>query len=410
VVGAALAVALPAGLAVIPARADDAAFSSYGADASATGVHLLSYTNALTNFATGFVDNSYPLASTHLDAGPASQAVASVADTGPLGVTAEGQVKPNLEMISPGSGELVSQPQYAVARYPGTPSASLDNAGAVARSDADSNGAQAVAAFMAGSADNAVSSVRVDPIIGTVIGEGHSHVNRFTVGGGLLDLANVDVVARVTVEGTKVTPYYAISVGSATVNGMPVQVTDKGVVVQGAPLPGSDAMTQVVNEQLNGALAAAGLGVSATAPKIVTDAGQATVEVSGVHVHYTAPNPDPSVPTLSYDFIVGEARAFSFGVPATPTTDSLSPSAELPTTITDVQGATDLGDISGAVGDLSPQIANTAAPRRIANPLTAVPAAFRRPRPTWLVPIYVIWQLLMLITGGALVWSRGDHG
>jgi hypothetical protein len=408
-----IAVAAVLGAGVLPlgtaaSRADEAVFSSYGADASATSVHVLSYTNALTNFATGFLDNSYPLASTHLDAGPASQAVASILDTGPLGVTGEGQVKPNLDMISPGSGDLVTQPQYAVARYPGPSSASLSDGGSVAEARADAISAQASAALVAGSADDATSNVKVDQVTGVVTGESRGHVNRAVFGNGLLNISDVDVLARVTIEDSKVTPHYEISVGGATVNNTPVKITDKGVVVADEPLPGSDVMTQVVNEQLNGALASSGFEVFVTPPVVTTDTGQATVEVTGVHVKYTAPNPDPSVPTLSVDYILGEARAFSFGVPADVSGEDLVPSLDtvLPD-LTSVEGATDFGDVSGAVSELTPQ-SGAASLQPPSRRLTTAPVSVRRPRPTWLVVIYLVWQVLVLMTGGALLWSRKD--
>jgi hypothetical protein len=389
---------LPAGRAA--AQTPTAVLSAYGGDAAATGIHILSYTNGLTNFATGFVDNAYPLANTHLDAAPATQAVASIADSGPLGATAQGVVAPHYPL---------EQPQYAIAKYPGPASDSLSQGGSVAEVTADANSATAHGAYVAGSVDDARSSVKVDQIAGTVLGESTGHVSGIVFGDGLLKITGVDVSARVLVEGTKVTPHYEINVASATVNDMPVQITDKGVVVQGEPLPGSDAMTAVVNEQLNAALASSGLSVFVTPPQIKTDQAQATVSVSGVHVHYTAPNPDPSVPTLTYDYILGEARAFGFGVAGVSSDDSLLGGVEtsLPD-LTNVEGtSTDLGDVSGAVTELTPETGN-ASLRPPARSLNAAPASFRRPRPTWLVPIYLIWQALVLATGGVLLWSRRD--
>src|SRR5438309_1116220 len=98
-------------------------YSSYGADAGGTGVHSLAASNAFPNFRTGAVDNSYPLATSHLDVA-ATQATASVADSGPLGATAAGQANG------------AQQPQSATASYPGQDKASLSQGGSVAEAQA----------------------------------------------------------------------------------------------------------------------------------------------------------------------------------------------------------------------------------------------------------------------------------
>src|SRR5438094_8155630 len=88
----AVAVGLPAATAIsVAAAAPGASFVAYGLDGTGTGVHVRAGTDAFPNFANGVVDNAYPLAVVHLDASPSSKAIASVADTGPLGATAAGQ-------------------------------------------------------------------------------------------------------------------------------------------------------------------------------------------------------------------------------------------------------------------------------------------------------------------------------
>ena len=83
-----VAFALPLVVGHSGAGADEVALTAWGADGSGAGVHVLGASNAFPNFRTGFLDNAYPLASAHLDASPAAQATASVADSGPLGSTA----------------------------------------------------------------------------------------------------------------------------------------------------------------------------------------------------------------------------------------------------------------------------------------------------------------------------------
>jgi hypothetical protein len=407
----------------VASRAATTSLISYGADAAGTGVHVLGSTNNFTNFATGFLDNSYPLASTHLDAGPASQATATVLDTGPLGTTAEGVAKPPVTDNTP-FGFLVAQPQYAVATYPGRTSDSTGQGLSVATALALQNSAEAHGALSSvgtggsvekptdagrGAADEASSAVTVDPDGGKVRSSSSGYVRRAAFGGGALVISGVEVQASVDATGSDATPHYSVAVESATVNGTPVAITDKGVVAQD-PVPGSDVQNQIVNEQLNAALAGAGLKVFATAPKVTRDGPQATVEVSGVHVSYVAPNPDPSVPTLTYDYILGEARAFAFAVPDE-SGDFEDVSAGSAESSGSGEISSDFGSTSGAIEALAPEsLVGGISQGGSSTPgsVRALPASFHRPRPTWLVPIYIIWQALMIATGFVLVWSRRE--
>ena len=388
--------------------ADDASvLSAYGGDASGTSVHALGATNALTNFRTGFIDNSYPLATAHLDAAPAAQGTASIADTGPLGGVAVSQAP-----------TVIQQPQYALATYPGESDASRSQAGTVAEARATETGANAHSAIAAAgetgavehpgdvlhtSADDATSRVVVDRTAGTIDASAVGHASHASFGGGALVLDGVDVRASVTASATgtaKATPRYALSIASASVNGTPVAITDKGVVAA-EPVAGSDAATAALNQQLNQALAGAGLKVFVTAPTITTSGAQATVAVTGVHVVYTAPAPDPSVPTLSLEYIVGEARAFGFVVPG----DLKGVTAPEPEVAPVVSGV-DLGSSTGAIEPVAPVVSPAVPGAVTVSPGRAIPVTYRRPRPTWLVPLYVAWQVLVLLTAGALVWAR----
>src|SRR2546423_879817 len=121
----------------VAAAAPGSSLVAYGLDGTGTGVHVRAGTDAFPNFATGVVDNSYPLAVVHLDASPASKATASVADTGPLGATAAGQA----------GG--IQQTQYATATYPGTPSASQSTGASQADAAATERSADARSAYAA---------------------------------------------------------------------------------------------------------------------------------------------------------------------------------------------------------------------------------------------------------------------
>ena len=78
---------------------------NYNGTVNATAVHLQAGSSAFPNFATGAVDNHYPLASVRFDSSPNAEAFSSPLDTGPLGQTAAGAGSQN-------------QPQYADVRCP----------------------------------------------------------------------------------------------------------------------------------------------------------------------------------------------------------------------------------------------------------------------------------------------------
>jgi len=78
---------------------------NYNGTVNATAVHLQLGSSAFPNFATGAVDNHYPLASARLDSSPNAEAFSSPLDTGPLGQTVAAAGSQN-------------QPQYADVRCP----------------------------------------------------------------------------------------------------------------------------------------------------------------------------------------------------------------------------------------------------------------------------------------------------
>lgn len=402
------------------------ALSAYGADASGTGVHVLGATNAFPNFRTGFLDNSYPLATSHLDASPATQATASVADSGPLGSTAAG--------LANGT----QQPQYAVASFPGTAKASkTQGVSAADASAADTDAGARGAVVAVGSsgaatvedpkdalhtaADAAESRVSLTRATRTVSATSSGHVARALFGGGALVISGVDVRASVVTDARRATPHYEVAIGDVTVNGTPVKITDKGVVVQKDPLPGSDAMTQAVNEQLNAALTGAGLEVFLTPPRVAVTGTGATVSMTGVHVRYTAPSLGPSVPSLSVEYVLGEARAFAFAVSGSAGAGS---SAEVAPT---VGGGAALGETAvtpgsseSASGAMTTGAA--AAPETLSTGTARAPAASPSSstglapptlvratrRPTWLLVMYLIWQALVIAAAGVVLWWRSE--
>jgi hypothetical protein len=82
-----------------------AELGNYNGTVSATAVHAQAGSSAFPNYATGAVDNHYPLAAARLDSSPNAQAYSSPLDTGPLGQTVAASGQQN-------------QPQYADTRCP----------------------------------------------------------------------------------------------------------------------------------------------------------------------------------------------------------------------------------------------------------------------------------------------------
>ena len=379
-------------------------YSSYGADGGGTGVHALAGSNAFPNFRTGAVDNSYPLATTHLDVA-ATQATASVADTGPLGATGAGQANG------------AQQPQYATASYPGPEKASLSQGGSVAEAQATptsahSRGAAEAATSSGGGAvekpddgaqtsgDYGESSGAIATDTGEVTSSGDGRVDRASFAGGVFVVSGAHVTAQVRIAGGVATPSYTVDAGNMTVNGTAVKVTDKGV--EAANPSGNDALQQVVNGQLNEALKNAGLEVFLTAPDVAAEGASGHVAVSGLHVRYRQPNPNPSVPTQSAEYVLGEARAFAFVVPAESAT---------PVSATAGSTGTSTGGTTAAVPSARPATPPATAPAgetAAAAPSTSAssPIALVRRKPTYLLWLYLIWQALVLGTGGALLWWR----
>src|SRR3954451_11050202 len=74
---------------------------------NAASDHEIIGSSAFPNFTTGAVDNYYSMAHSHVDNSPFAEGTASPADTGPIGQTA--------------AAGNTQQPQYADARWPGSP-------------------------------------------------------------------------------------------------------------------------------------------------------------------------------------------------------------------------------------------------------------------------------------------------
>lgn len=381
-------------------------FIAYGADASGTAVHLVGITNSLSNFRNGFLDNYFPLAATHLDASPATTAAATIADTGPGGGFVDFEV----------NGKL-PQTQYALAGQPGVPSASLSQQGTIITAAATTTSADARAAAASTTSggptakaspaapvntdgDAGESHVIYDAAAGTIDAVSAGTLGHVAIAGGLVTIDSLTVTASVVATASGATPTYAINAAGVKVAGQAVSITDKGVVPVGGSPP-TPALNQV--------LAQAGISLSTVAPVITRNGANATVDATGITVSFTAPNPNPSIPTLTTKVILGEARAFAFATPAPPPAPPVTgPSAEAPVVVPDTTPPVGVLQVPAPVTvTTSPPLPNQVAAPAATQP---VAAGFRlvteRRRPSMLLWIYLAWQVIIIANGAAIVWWR----
>jgi len=436
--------ALPATTAISVAAASEQSFVAYGLDGTGTGVHVRAGTDAFPNFATGVVDNAYPLATVHLDASPASKATASLADTGPLGATAAGQA----------GG--IQQTQYATAAYPGSPSASQSTAASQADAAATQTSADARSAYASVPPPAAGTSPLPVPALPTLaplptlgalpgtssgplavangLGESHAvidqaggvvkttsigSVSRASFGDGLLVIEGVTVKVEANSDGVNGVTDSSIDVGRVMVAGKAVAVTDKGIALADLPVPG--VPTEAVTAQLRDALAKAGLTISTVAPIVDVQGAMATISATGLHVTVAQPSTAPGVPTQSFEYILGEARASAFATPASPATTPLDdatppapvrtdPLAGAATSPSEGSAAfsdgSDLGSSTSGFDNVS-SAAPASSTKAAAGPARkGLMAKILHTRPVYLVFAFLAWLCLIWGTAVALLRRR----
>lgn len=388
---------LPLGLIPLVTFADvPATVASYDASGHAAAVHVVGYSGSFPNFSTGAVDNRYPLASFSMDSSPGSSATSTYEDYGPLGAT-----------------EYPGGVAYAEAHYPNQEDASVDlnnaNPGPAPGAPSGvppaliptplptpvtSNGPRATAhaqelsanayGVYVGSTSTALQGAwsRVSSEVassGVLTETAESYVQTATLASGALVFKNVDVVAQIVNSGGDSTTTQKVSVGSVTVGGQTVELSDSAVTFN-----------------LGGLL----YSISLAAPQKTVDGAQTSLNVTGVHVGVSAPATQPpqgpGVPATSADLILGEAQLYSVLNPSTQESVSLG-----------FQGP--IGELAGAgigVTSAPPPVAPlpiTEAPKASGPiPHFALAAASRKP----LAIAFLAWETLVLSGVAAWVWAR----
>ena len=396
---------LAPGVLLVAATRGNAAqgLGNYNGTVSGTALHVQAGSAAFPNFATGAVDNKYPLAAARLDSSPFANALSSPLDTGPLGQTAaaSGQQnqpqyadvrcppqcddKPVVVGSAPGpfaSSQAADQKALAEAKAGGVSSGG--GAPAPPAPPAPPGGKEALRAALLAwraqfltlddalrypmpaadtpdgvSGDTARSEARLDG--STLVLDGTSSVGELVLGGGALVLRDVNVKVSVTNDGTP-KKTVVINIGSALVGGTPVTIGADGVSVNGQMVPGIAEGAAQANAALNQALAKAGVEVRSLAPSEQLTDHQVSLDAVGVLIRFAPASPAPGVPANFTAMAVGEVFADSLAVPgdangalddglggASPDTGSLTS----PSTETGAAGPTDLSSAAGESGSTS---------------------------------------------------------
>ena len=327
-------------------------FVSYG---YGTGVHTIDGTSAFPNFENGAVNNHYPLAQVEQDASPSSAARATFSDSGPIAATAGSQYNQSCSAGNPPPPPSVcsnpnNQVPYADSNYPGGPgNTHVDSCGgqsacpsARADSDASELGANASGLYAGGStqpfSDASSRSRTYVSSSGVLTVITHSEVQSFVIGTVAISKVVVDTIVTVTNGSASADAH--VTVGSVTVNGQPVSITDQGITVQqqsvGCPsAPGGGVLPgvpggPVPGQPITGVLPAASpvptplpgaesgcvpaadvtyVKIYAIHPVKTINGTHAIMAASGMHVLVTHPTPGPGVPQQSTEYVLGEGYA-----------------------------------------------------------------------------------------------------
>lgn len=442
---------------IVSASQDDtqaANYDVYSGQVYATADREQVGTTVDANFGAGAIDNFYPLAYSNV-ATAGTNALATWADTGPF-----------VQAVLGGglNGEVLAQPQYVHAQYPGTEnpgaftsptgasaSASVTPASARANSYATSAenppgtpsdaaasrdalatalaawhqtflGSSPASAGTAGSAaasappdgadgDTGVDTVYFDSTNGFVT-TGTSRVAHASFGGGeiVLDNVRVDVSVSNPGDGSQPKTSVSIQVGAASVGGVPVSIGQNGVTVASQSIPADQV--QQASQALNQALASSGFSVHLVTPIQTTQGASEHVDAVGVQVGWVQPAAlTPSgVPSQFVTHTLGEVVVDNEATLAAPSASSLLGGAFTP--LGDGAGFAGLTG-GGATSTSTTLPAGSSAPAATAPPRhQSTPTAVRiaTAKPTWLLLLYLAWQALLIGTAASIyLWRSGSR-
>ena len=388
-------------------------YSLFNGDVAASADHVLVGTDADVAF--GLVDTSVPKTRASV-AIAGNDATATTMDTGPFPIAvlaAAGQPPPGIVQAKYPAGPE-NPPAYSAG--PATASASTSPGSATAAATygaigvtsssppgSDGEGADGLTATATSYFDTSLGFVTV----------GDSRVHHASFGGGMLVLDDIHVLAKVSTDGSgHFAKSVSITVGSAYVNlggnAIAVTIDQNGVTVAQQNLTPLDVVHDV-SDQVNSALADAGVSVHTVAPVVTQQGDNLHLEAEGVVVDWHQKGTPDGVPHQYVRHTLGELVMDNEAVLAPPQPEDnvdLTPP--------------DLGDNSSSSTTIINNVATgpaaappPAPPAATAPPVVprsgAVPVAAVLTQPhskRWLLFAYLAWQALMLALAGTLYLHR----
>lgn len=452
-------------LLVRPVGAQDAAFGLYALTFNASGAALDGEIGAGGGLAV--LDSGVPFSRGRLDSSPSADVRSAAVEPGTLVRTVAGVV--NTE-----AGEEVIPVYSADAQFPGNEEAQNDILGSetagpltlsgftarsVARADevtgralmgeeilTDGGRARALSAALAplraaypnltepAPANQAAlvtvqqglaqGSATADAAGGRITAVATGRVKQVDIAGEII-LRDVVGTATVVVDtaGERVAEGH-VTVGGATIAGVPVEITEDGVVAADQELlPGQTVRD--LTAQLNGALEAANVSISVLAPKEEAGEGFAEAGSGGVRISIATP-PNPQVPGNDLIFTFGRAEVTAAdeppfepappidlgSAPDVPPSDGGSGSSSSTGTSSgpSFSAPPSAGTASGG-GDVAPPDPVVAEPATAPADQPMVMVAGRRVSAKTTLAAFGAWQLLSLSIVTMAAWSfKGSRG
>jgi hypothetical protein len=401
--------------------------ADYGSYGYATGVHVVGGTSAFNNFRTGAADSHFPLAKVGQDSSPSAYGTSTYNDSGPIGATVHGCADPSGKTCPP-----VPAVPYAHAQFPGgpqdshidscstpppgaqqnTPCPPKDASGnqpAPSKADAHAEELKSDASGYAGvpgSGASGESHSTVNPD-GSLVVTTRSFVNNATFGTppNAIVINKVLVETKVLIAGGIATADAHVTVGSVTVNGQPIQLSDQGASYQeqtvsckpsALPTPPPLPVGGVPPAPCSTVVETDTFKIYTVAPVKTVEGNHGTVKASGVHVVATHPAP-AGVPQQSVEYVFGEGFA---DANANPGIGASSTEAGL---LSGDFGLNGLDFGSGDFGTMGDNGAAGAATNAHAtHNLASVLVANRQP----LALLFLFWECLVLAAAAAWIWTR----
>lgn len=245
--------------------------------------------------------------------------------------------------------------------------------------------AEARAASM-GIIDNATTTVSatVDESSGRIVTDTTSSAERIQLFGEI-DLRGIVGTTAIEVTPDGATTTATLDIASVTIAGVPVEVSDAGVVVDGTGIDGDDA--RAVTDAINEVLAEAGISIALAAPVSDDADGRATADSRGLRIEMRTPAlADGGIPANDAALVIGGVRSSVLRQASTSTTPTpvASPTpTPTPTPSTAPERAEVAGPRSGGgVGSGTTPPTSVVATPTAPSPQVAPPATAGTPTPT----------------------------